>query len=79
MRSTIDYQHRNRTDDFESLMDHVLTFEQIIFASSVYWYSVAPPMKIFLDRISDLLDLHDLMEQGRRLICSTEVVRTLIV
>ncbi len=31
--SAFDYQHRNRTDDFEPLMDHVLTFEQIIFAS----------------------------------------------
>ena len=72
--SAFDYQHRNRTDDFESLMDHVLTFEQIIFASPVYWYSVAPPMKIFLDRISDLLDLPDLMEQGRRLKGKTSYV-----
>ncbi len=62
-----DYEHRNRNDDFESLMDYVLSFEQIIFSSPVYWYAVSPSMKIFLDRISDLLDLPDLMEQGRRL------------
>ncbi len=65
--SAFDYEHRNRTDDFESLMNWVLDFEQIIFASPVYWYAVSPPMKIFIDRISDLLELPDLMEQGRRL------------
>ena len=64
--SPFDYEHRNRTDDFEPLIDHVLGFDQIIFASPVYWYSVAPPMKIFIDRISDLLDLPDLLDQGRR-------------
>ena len=45
-------------------MDHVLGFDQIIYASPVYWYGVAPPMKIFIYRLSDLLDLP---EQGRRL------------
>ena len=65
--SAFDYEHRNRQDDFESLIEHVLEFEQIIFASPVYWYSVCPPMKIFLDRISDLLELPDLLANGRRL------------
>jgi multimeric flavodoxin WrbA len=65
--SAYDYDHRNRTDDFEPLMEKVLRHEQIIFSSPVYWYAVAPPMKIFLDRISDYLDLPDLLEQGRRL------------
>jgi multimeric flavodoxin WrbA len=65
--SAFDYQHRNRQDDFEPLIGHVLEFEQIIFASPVYWYSVSPPMKVFLDRISDLLDIPELLAQGRRL------------
>jgi multimeric flavodoxin WrbA len=65
--SAFDYEHRNRNDDFEPLMNHVLGFEQIIFASPVYWFAVAPPMKIFIDRFSDLLDLPDLLEQGRKL------------
>jgi multimeric flavodoxin WrbA len=65
--SPYDYEHRNRRDDFEPLMEHVLGFEQMIFASPVYWYAVSPPMKIFLDRISDYLDLPDLLEKGRRL------------
>ena len=65
--SAYDYEHRNRSDDFEPLMRRVLEFDQIIFASPVYWYSVSPPMKVFLDRISDFLELPDLVSEGRRL------------
>jgi multimeric flavodoxin WrbA len=62
-----DYLHRNRSDDFEPLVRQVLHHEQIIFATPIYWYAVSPAMKIFLDRISDLLELPDLLEAGRRL------------
>ncbi len=62
-----DYAHKNRGDDFEPLMEYVLSFDKVIFASPVYWYAVSPAMKIFLDRISDYLDLPDLLEKGRRL------------
>ena len=65
--SSFDYEHKNRSDDFEPLMDRVLSSEQIIFASPVYWYAASPPMKIFLDRTSDYLDLPDLLEKGRKL------------
>ena len=65
--SEYDYEHRNRGDDFEPLMRRVLGYDQILFASPVYWYSVCPPMKVFLDRISDFLDLPDLLDDGRRL------------
>lgn len=41
--------------------------EQIIFATPIYWYAVSSAMKIFLDRISDFLELPDLLCQGRRL------------
>jgi len=65
--SAFDYEHRNRNDDFEPLMKRVLAFDQILFATPVYWYSVAPAMKVFLDRISDFLELPDLLDEGRRL------------
>jgi multimeric flavodoxin WrbA len=65
--SSFDYEHRNRDDDFEPLMDRVLGFEQLILASPVYWYAASPPMKVFVDRISDYLDLPDLLEKGRKL------------
>ena len=62
-----DYEHRNRGDEFEPLMRRILAFDQVVFASPVYWYAVSPPMKVFLDRISDFLDLPDLLDEGRRL------------
>jgi multimeric flavodoxin WrbA len=65
--SPYDYEHRNRGDDFERLMKQILGFDQIIFATPIYWYAASPPMKVFLDRISDFLDLPDLLEAGRRL------------
>lgn len=65
--SAYDYEHRNRDDDFEPLMKRVLAHEQIILATPIYWYAVSPAMKIFLDRISDLLELPDLLAQGRLL------------
>jgi multimeric flavodoxin WrbA len=65
--SAYDYEHRNRGDDFEPLMKRVLEFEQIIFASPIYWSAVSPTLKIFLDRISDFLDLPELLDDGRRL------------
>lgn len=65
--SSYDYDHRNRGDDFEPLMSKVLGFDQIIFATPVYWYAASPPMKVFLDRISDFLDLPDLLDNGRQL------------
>ena len=65
--SAFDYEHKNRGDDFEPLLEQVLEFEQLIFATPVYWYAMSPPMKVFIDRISDLLDLPDLLAKGRRL------------
>jgi len=65
--SPYDYDHRNRNDDFEPLMERVLAYEQVIFASPIYWYAVSPAMKVFLDRISDFLELPDLLPKGRRL------------
>jgi len=65
--SPYDYLHKNRDDDFEPLMAYLLEFDNIIFASPVYWYAVSPPMKIFLDRISDFLAIPELLPKGRQL------------
>jgi len=65
--SAYDYEHRNRDDDFEPLMARVMDCSPIVFATPIYWYSCAPPMKVFLDRITDYLDLPDLLDAGRRL------------
>ena len=65
--SSYDYDHLNRNDDFEPLMQRVLAHDQIIFATPIYWYAVSPAMKTFLDRLSDLLELPELLSEGRRL------------
>ncbi|SEQ46482.1 flavodoxin family protein [Neolewinella agarilytica] len=53
-------------DDFLRLIEtKVLLHEQIIFASPVYWYSMSGPLKIFFDRLSDLLKSRK--ELGRQL------------
>ncbi len=65
--SAFDYQHRNRGDDFEPLMERVLQAESVICATPIYWYSVASPMKAFIDRLSDYLDVPELLDKGRAL------------
>ena len=65
--SAFDYEHKNIGDDFVPLMGRILDHQHIIFSSPVYWYAVSPPMKIFLDRISDFLIRPELLEQGRKL------------
>ncbi len=65
--SSYDYEHLNRNDDFEPLMRRMLKHDQIIFATPIYWYAVSPAMKVFFDRFSDLLDLPELLPEGRRL------------
>jgi multimeric flavodoxin WrbA len=62
-----DYAHANRADGFEPLMRKVLGHDQIVFAAPVYWYSVPPQMKSFIDRLTDLLEIPDLREKGRQL------------
>jgi multimeric flavodoxin WrbA len=61
-----DYDHDNRDDDFLGLMGHVLkTYDTIILATPVYWYSMSGIMKNFLDRFTDLLTIKK--ELGREL------------
>lgn len=65
--SDYDYDHQNLDDDFLPLVRRVLAYDNIIFASPVYWYSTTPTMKRFLDRITDLLDVPELKETGKEL------------
>jgi len=62
-----DYAHGHRDDDFEPLFRRALGFQHWIFASPVYCYAVAPPMKAFFDRIVDFLDLPELRDEARLL------------
>ncbi|MEM9387948.1 MAG: NAD(P)H-dependent oxidoreductase [Pseudomonadota bacterium] len=58
-------------DDFIQLVEtKVLACRQTVFASPIYWYSMSGSMKVFFDRLSDLLKSRtDLGRQlrGRRM------------
>lgn len=61
-----DYEFKNKDDDFYGLMQNVLEYETIVFATPIYWYTMSAQLKTFFDRISDLLDT-DKKETGRKL------------
>jgi multimeric flavodoxin WrbA len=52
-------------DDFMRLINGMLQYDHLVFASPVYWYSMSGPLKIYFDRISDLLKSHK--STGRKL------------
>ncbi|GAB5551413.1 MAG: hypothetical protein Sapg2KO_10040 [Saprospiraceae bacterium] len=61
-----DYQHLNKADDFIDLMKRIVTnYDVLIFATPVYWYSMSGIMKVFFDRLTDLLRIEK--ELGRKL------------
>jgi multimeric flavodoxin WrbA len=63
--SDYDYEHKNLDDDFLSLVQELLTYDHIVFASPVYWYGMSAPMKKFFDRLSDLITVAK--DTGRKL------------
>lgn len=64
--SYYDYEHKNLDDDYLPLMREVIEkYDVLIFATPVYWYAMSGIMKVFFDRITDLLDNEK--ELGRKL------------
>lgn len=53
------------SDEFLSIISEVINYDKIIFATPVYWYSMSSLMKIFFDRITDLIGTQE--ELGRKL------------
>lgn len=52
-----DYEHKNLEDDYLPLMREIIAkYDVFIFATPVYWYAMSGIMKVFFDRITDLLD-----------------------
>ncbi len=55
--SYYDYSHNNADDDYISLMKNLIpTYDTFLFATPVYWYAMSGIMKVFFDRLTDLLD-----------------------
>lgn len=64
--SYYDYESENREDDFLPLMASIIEkYDTLVFATPVYWYTMSGIMKVFFDRISDLLRIEK--ELGRKL------------
>lgn len=64
--SNYDYEHENRNDNYLPLMRRIIrNHDTLIFATPVYWYAMSGTMKVFLDRLTDLLTIEK--ELGRRL------------
>jgi multimeric flavodoxin WrbA len=61
--SPYDYKYRNKDDDFLPLAQKLVTKNPIVFATPVYWYTMSAHMKIFLDRLTDLLMHHRLLKK----------------
>ncbi|MGV0939859.1 flavodoxin family protein [Empedobacter sp. ULE_I140] len=52
-------------DQFLEIINQIIEFEEIIFATPVYWYSMSSLMKIFFDRLIDLISSQETI--GRKL------------
>jgi len=58
--SHFDYEHLNKNDDFIELMKRITdNYDMLIFATPVYWYSMSGIMKMFFDRLTDLLSIEE--------------------
>ena len=55
--SYFDYEHGNKADDFVKIATQMVQYEQIIFATPVYWYAMSAQLKTFFDRMTDLLTI----------------------
>ena len=61
-----DYEYKNQNDDFPPLIKKIANeYDVLIFASPVYWYTMSGKMKVFFDRISDVIRIDK--ETGRKL------------
>lgn len=61
-----DYEGKNRRDDFLPLMRNLIdNYDVLIFLTPVYWYAMSGIMKVFFDRITDLLTIEK--DLGRKL------------
>jgi multimeric flavodoxin WrbA len=61
-----DYNYKNESDDFIPLITDIINkYDTIIFSTPVYWYSMSGILKVFFDRISDLIRIHK--DTGRKL------------
>lgn len=59
-----DYEYRNKKDAFKKIAEDMVEYENIILATPVYWYTMSSYMKVFIDRISDLITAYKELGRG---------------
>lgn len=52
-----EYDHDLR-DDFLSIAEKMAAAETIVFATPVYWYAMSGALKVFFDRLTDLITVN---------------------
>ncbi|AHM61282.1 NADPH-dependent FMN reductase [Flammeovirgaceae bacterium 311] len=52
-------------DSFQALVQELLAHPVLVFATPIYWYSMSGHMKVFFDRLTDLVSIAK--KQGRQL------------
>ena len=56
--SYYDYTHNNKHDDYLSLLQNLVNkYDTFVFATPVYWYAMSGIMKVFFDRLTDVLTI----------------------
>lgn len=50
-----DYENKHADDDFIPLIKRLIRYENFVFATPIYWYSMSAQLKTFMDRFTDLL------------------------
>ena len=61
-----DYDHKNKNDDFIPLLRTLINkYDTFVFATPVYWYAMSGIMKVFFDRLTDLITIEK--DLGRKL------------
>lgn len=64
--SYYDYESKNLGDDFLPLIKRIIeNYDTLMFATPVYWYNMSGIMKVFFDRLSDLIRIEK--DLGRQL------------
>jgi len=58
--------HYPADDEFEAIINKALPYDNIIFATPVYWYSMSGVMKVFFDRLTDLITIKKDLGRGLR-------------
>ncbi len=53
-----DYEHKNKSDDFLKIINKIVhEYDNLLFATPVYWYAMSGIMKVFFDRLTDIITI----------------------